>query len=535
MGCLKENFSRHWGWLWLTAPLASLLLNSQAAVMALNEPYDCLRYIGMAEMILDGRWLGPYDHMTLIRPPVYPLMLAANGFLGLPLHVVQQAIYLLSFILLAAALVDLGVSAGRVFLLLVLAAFHPAGLIPASFVATEPLYVPATTAVMAGCIGIIGAATASRIRYVGWCFILAAVMPVFWYTRPEGIWILPTLLVVAACLIYRMMAGQMFSLKRVAVALLMPLSTIWLAGSLMAWQNSVHYGVAVVHELAEPGFKEALRQLTRVEPDVRRPFVPITFQAMATAAQISPQFAQLMPYLAGQTHGQGWSRGGCEWMGICDELVGGWSMWAIRDAAAAAGVFKSGPKGAAFFERMADEIREACQGGSIPCSANQSGNLLAPTVTLSDVPRIAVSAARMLALALTFDDLHKTLQELFLSGDPNLVGRYSAVTHDPGPHGADALKLHRLAVFVFGWFQTALGLAIIPILAYRIFFGLTDRGLWVLIACCFAVIISRALFIGYLDAMSFKAQWRYLLPVYPALLTLAVILLPFRRRDSLNP
>jgi hypothetical protein len=184
---------------------------------------------------------------------------------------------------------------------------------------------------------------------------------------------------------------------------------------------------------------------------------------------------------------------------------------------------------------MADEIREACQGGSIPCSANQSGNLLAPPVTLSDVPRIAVSAARMLVLALTFDDLHKTLPELFLSGDPNLVGRYSAVTHDPGPHGADALKLHRFAVFVFGWFQTALGLAIIPILAYRIFFGLTDRGLWVLIACCFAVIISRALFIGYLDAMSFKAQWRYLLPVYPALLTLAVILLPFRRRDSLNP
>jgi hypothetical protein len=524
MAHMKNQYNRHWVWLGLAPLILSLLLNSQAAVTALNEPYDSLRYVGMAETLLDGQWLGPYDHMTLIRPPVYALMIAANGFLGLPLHVVQQGIYLLSFILLAAALMDLGVSGTRVFLLLVLAAFHPAGLIPPSFVATEPLYVPATAAVLAGCIGIIGAATASRMRYAGWCSILAAVLPVFWYTRPEGFWILPTLFVAAVCLIYRMVAVQMLSLKRITAAVLMPLLTVWLAGSLMARQNLAHYGVPVVHELAEPGFKDALRQLTRVEPDARRSFVPVTFQAMATAAGISPHFAQLMPYLSGQTHGQGWSRGGCEWMGICDELVGGWSMWAIRDAAATVGIFNSGPKSAAFFQSMAEEVREACLSGLIPCSANQTGNLLAPPVTLSDIPRIAASAARMLVLALTFGDLHRTLQDLFLSGEPSLIDRYAALTHDPGPHGANAMKAHHLAVLVFRWFQIALGLAIIPLLAYRITRGPLDNGLWALIVCCLALIVSRVLFIGYLDAISFKAQWRYLLPVYPSLLALTVTL-----------
>ena len=78
----------------------SLSLNWKSSIFTLGGPHDSLRYIGMAETILKGEWLGVYNHMTLIRSPVYSLALVLNSLAGWRLHVFQHSIYLTSVLLL---------------------------------------------------------------------------------------------------------------------------------------------------------------------------------------------------------------------------------------------------------------------------------------------------------------------------------------------------------------------------------------------------------------------------------------------------
>jgi hypothetical protein len=55
--------------------------------------YDDGLYLRLAHHLIVGEWLGPYDHITLLKPPGYSLWIAANYFTGLPLHLTQHLLY----------------------------------------------------------------------------------------------------------------------------------------------------------------------------------------------------------------------------------------------------------------------------------------------------------------------------------------------------------------------------------------------------------------------------------------------------------
>src|SRR6056297_66967 len=121
--------------------LISLACTCDWSVQVLNAPYDCLRYIEMAFSLMQGKWLGNFDLLTLIRLPVYPFFLVLNAFFGLPLHVFQQVLYLISIFLLILALGLFNISSSRLIILFLLCSLHPMALFLPLFVATEALYV----------------------------------------------------------------------------------------------------------------------------------------------------------------------------------------------------------------------------------------------------------------------------------------------------------------------------------------------------------------------------------------------------------
>ncbi len=164
-------------------------------------------------------------------------------------------------------------------------------------------------------------------------------------------------------------------------------------------QNERHYGVSVTTEISEPEFRRAFRNLTRLDANRHHPYVPVTREAMAAAARVSPGFREVMPVLEEQLDGKGWSRHGCEWMGICREIAGGWMVWAFRDAAAQVGKYVDARTARAFYSGIADDIEAACSAGRIECSFNPTGNILAPPLQPVDAWRILSSCGRVLWMA----------------------------------------------------------------------------------------------------------------------------------------
>ena len=489
----------------------------------------------MAETIMDGQWLGEYNHMTLIRPPLYPLLLAVNSLTGWPLHIVQQGIYLMSIFLLVAALRTINVARWRTGIVFVLCAFHPGAFYPGMFVATEALYTPAATALLAGCVGMFGRIEGPAGRFIFWVGVLTVSSTVFWFTRPEALWILPFCAVYLGFLLWSCRSRTWTCWVRVLAGFLIPGAAVCSVGNYLTSKNEQYYGVRVVHELNEPNFVDAFRWLTRLAPDSRKPYISVTSEAMEVAYEVSPHFARLKPFLSRQTGGRGWSKHGCEWMGICNELPGGWAVWAIRDAAASVGAHVSATGASAFYGAIARELRQACRSKTLSCSRNPTGNILAPPATLTDIPRMLKSFVRMTVLMLTFGDLVKEPAPL-PQVSPALTARYHGITHDQDParprQFGETFSLHFI---IFKYFQIAGGFLVLAMFAIegarrwgKLHVGWPGpaRKEWTLAICILVFILSRVAVVSYIDSMSFFAQGRYFLVIYPALMALISLAIP---------
>ena len=59
------------------------------------------------------------------------------------------------------------------------------------------------------------------------------------------------------------------------------------------------------------------------------------------------------------------------------QIPGGWFMWALRDAVAAAGHYSSGTAAADYYRRLANEINIACDEGRLECYGRRA-TMMAP-------------------------------------------------------------------------------------------------------------------------------------------------------------
>lgn len=525
----------------------SLWICLDCSIFPLDGIHDSLRYLGMAETIQRGEWLGNYNYLTLIRLPVYSCFLALNACSGWPLHVTQHVFYLLSITVLAAALRACQLSKLQVILVFAGCAFHPVAFYPSLFVLTEGIYTSLATGVLAGCLGLLGSIGESALIYSSWLIVTSFCLAVFWYIRPEAIWILPVLGVFILILFLRASRmRQFYSIRvprgRIVLALAVPAVATLSLGWTIALLNERYYGIRVTHELAEPNFVDFGRLLTRLAPEFREPYIPVSSEALQTAYRVSPHTAMLKPFLSQQTGGKGWSEFGCDIMGICDELAGGWSMWAIRDAVNSIGLYGNAKQASAFYGAAAQELSGACKEGRIRCSDNPTGNLLAPPLTLNDGPRLLQSFFRVSAQTLNFQGLVEALKacdEIYSHQD--LVPRYNNITHDqrPGPPLTTVLNVG-LHLSVYSWIQWT-GIAIMLILglydALRRFQNKDGKSMtrepslipvydlagWLMLI----FVCSRLVLVSYIDAMSFPCHIRYLFVIYPALTALVITAFSF--------
>lgn len=538
--------------------LIALYCNWESSIYVLGGGHDSLRYLGMAESMQQGQWLGEYNNMTLIRQPMYSLFLWLNSMVNFRLHVTQQVIQLICSLSLILSLRPLRLENFRVVLIYILCIGHPCLFLLSNFIATEAIYISISTLVLSGFIGVLTNNKKSLLLHVLWLFILSISLALFWNIRSEGLWILPSYFVFSIFLLYNCKKNLKYSKLKYFSAILLPILSIVVVKYAIEFQNMQYYNVAVTHENAEPNFVNALKLLSQLDAEKHHPFVPISKKAMEQAWKVSPHFAELKNYLSQQIDGKGWSKFGCEWMGICDEIAGGWTVWAIRDAAAFAGKYSSALQASEFFKAVAKEIQQACDNNIIICSNNPTGNILSPPLKLIDIPRIFQSFLKLSSLLFTFGNLDSEIEGLnHLTADNALIQRYEKITHDQYRNNQNINQLnipennsHKINIplikVVFQFYKIIQVVGCFFLLFYIIKTAknsiqkkvtkneIKTKKLQILIITI-VFILSRTAIVAYIDAMSFTAQFRYLLTAYPAMMLIIGIIIPlpiFIKRHS---
>lgn len=507
--------------------------------------HDDRLFLELGRSLLQGEWLGAYHERTLIKGPGYPVFLACNAWLGLPLMLSQQMLYLLSGLVFMYAIRPAIPNCYARFLLFAVFALN-LEMIPR--VLRGGIYTPLTVLVLAGLVGLYAYRQARLWKPLGWAIFTGLALSVYWLTREEGPWLLPSMfLMLAGTLIrlYRSHGRTSLFFKR-ATLYLLPLLLPWMCHRVVCLLNQSYYGTSTVVEIKSKPFTSAYGALTRVKHPNPAPRMPVPREVRRLIYEVSPAFREIEAHLEAINQGQ--------------ESDGAGFLWDLRLAVARAGYHKSGVTANKYYSRLAQEVNTACDQGLLDCLPERA------TLTLpsqpGDVLRIFSSFVKATKLLLSvwhpsdpfvaeLDKLNtqplrdlgadtiglrgQTLARPFHHsyGSEEELTIYRELTHnrlaplfstDPAPEPASApsRKVVLLELIERTYRSMALPLSILAFLLYCFLF-LTGRYrqqalLFLVNSSLLCAVLVRLVLLAVMDATSFNALYnQYLSPVYPLL------------------
>ena len=367
-------------WIWVAGALTlcKLWLTNGQTLFAIGfSTHDDQHFVNLAASILRGEWLGAYNNLTLAKGPFYPLWIAFVFALGVPLLLSQQLAYAGACVLTVRALAPIVKNGWGQLGFYTLLLWNPMSfeMQGSGRVLRQSIYVSQTLILFAALIALYVRRGESWRRLAPWAAMLGLTWAAFWLTREESIWIAPSLMLLGAAVVigaWRHSHAALLNVGRVAViATLCALAPI-LAVCVL---NARYYGWFGTVEFRAQAFKDAFGALLRVRPEEEIPFIPVTRATRERIYAVSPAFAELKPYLEGNT-GLNWAANGAYLTHRRPEereIAIGWFMWALRQTVEEAGHGRSARDALAFYEQIAREVNQACDDGRLPAGPHRSG------------------------------------------------------------------------------------------------------------------------------------------------------------------
>ena len=376
------TIGRRWFWLAAAIILTGIKLwftRGQGIFAISNAGHDDLLFVQLAQHLIDGNWLGPYNEFTLAKGPFYSLFIAGSFLIGVPLFLAQHTFYLAACALFAQSLRPAIESAGARFTIYAVLLCNPMtyDMPGMGRVLRQQVYGSLALIMFAALIALYLRRTESPRRLISWTLLFGLATGAFYLTREESFWILPSLLLLTGAYIFQAWRdapnlGQR-ALRFIGLGLGIACLPIFTVSAL----NKHHYGWFGTCEFRVTEFQDAYGALSRVQVGPNLPYVPVTREARVAIAEVSPKFAKLQQQFdAGVA--KGWA-GASEFFTHLpadqEQIGGGWMMWALREATVKAGHANTPSQAMDFYASMAQEINDACDQGLLPARSYRSGFL----------------------------------------------------------------------------------------------------------------------------------------------------------------
>jgi hypothetical protein len=340
--------------------------------------HDDIYFLRLASSFLSTGWFGAYSQMTLIKGPTYPLFLALNFELGLPLLLTSQLIYIASCLAMAWAISLYRVSSWLVVLIFAALMLHPIAFITEMFVVLRSsLFLSLTIFWCATWTALPQLVLQMRPKLT----LLAAIasgfsFAAFWMIREEGVWILPAAFVVPAgyLVLFWYQRRKQFIQRYLAMLSIAGavFGLLYLAVALRNYQQYQYFGTV---DMKAPRYHAAYEALARVRPKEWKPFSPAPAEVRERIYAVSPEFSKIRQAMEGSF----WKHYSCNNPRLsytCEDLNSQTLLWALRDAVASRGYYQNGEKAEAYYMRLAAEVNAACDRHALECDS--PGRFLVP-------------------------------------------------------------------------------------------------------------------------------------------------------------
>lgn len=353
-----------------------LVYDQRLSAYAAGAKYDDVLFIRLAESILNGHWLGPYNYLTLIKGPGYPLWIALGYKLGLPLLIGQHLYYLVACLLLVWAIRPAIPSRNVALLVFLLLWFCPSTYDSNTYRVTRDSVYATTVLIAHACMfAVLLWRRRSGRALAVWFALMGLALGYSFITREEGIWLAPSIGVfIALALLNLWKATSHERISWLKASLLAPALTTLVVGSVVLL-NYRNYGLLGIVEQNSAPFKRAYGALVRVTPDKWKPDVVVPSDVRRRIYKVSPAFAELKSYLDGPV-ARNWVNNDPQ-PDPDGEIRTGRFLWAFRDAVRGAGHCKTLADAMTYYNKLANEVNSACDRGELPCGPKRA-TLMSP-------------------------------------------------------------------------------------------------------------------------------------------------------------
>jgi hypothetical protein len=403
-----------------------MIVAAHAPISVLSwQAFDDMLFMNNAQNLAEGRWLGGFSELTLVKGPGYPLFLALNYWLGLPVSLGHALFYCLSLValsylalritksfMLAAALFGIVLWDPRVFEL--------------GRVMRDAIYSGQAILVIVYFSKAMLLADQDKFR-VRHAAIAGLLLGWFWLTREEGVWIIPGLFFLAIFSFVKNKSKEKIVglFTNVIVALLL----FFFCHAVFFFANHVYYGSYSGVDVKEKSFQSAMRAMDSVRLGNQIPFVSVPRAVRKQIYLVSPSFFELKKYIDPENGVSAWEAGGCQFRPTsCGDIGNGFFMWAVREAAGRAGHYSSPKEAARFFSIIASDINRACEKKILVCEKKLVPYM--PPITHEQLKRIPSSFGAILDSATSAGTLYSsTPWKIF--GDETTFSRALAILNYP--------------------------------------------------------------------------------------------------------
>ena len=328
-----------------------------------TNKYDDGLMVNMANNLLQGKWLGEYNCLTLVKGIFTPLFIAITKIIGIPFLIGQDLFYDISCIFVIYVVGKILKNKKLLGIIYICLIFNPITYsAELCRVYRDGIY-SGLTMFLIGFAYIIFLNRRENIQKQIKYFVgLGITLSSLYLCREETIWLLPFVLMstIITMIIIAKDKNINNTKKRLLLSLI-PIGIVIVNNLLVCTINYKNYGVFELNQYWSKEFKSAYGALTRVKPKETYSRVPVSQETMKRIYEISPKFKELENYLSGE-EGKRWSKCGD---GQYGEIQGGWLHWALIRAVEEQGYYKDAKTANKYYQELADEINNAIDNGKI--------------------------------------------------------------------------------------------------------------------------------------------------------------------------
>jgi len=361
-------------------------------------------FLLQAQGLLAGHWLGDYTVVTLVKMPFYAVFLAISNLAGVPALMAQQVLYVVACAVFIMAICPALTSwrSYQFLLLFALLVFNPMTYLGGERLARNYFYASLGVLLIGTALGLLVRIDWGQKSVLKWPIFFSMALSAQWLTREESYWILPFLLLYTLILGWLMWRSSQAGWHVKVIALALPYCVVILSILTVDMLNQSKYGVFVANEQQSRAFEDVMGALYCVNSAAPRPrYVVVPQETRERIYAVSPSFAELRSSFEGDLGSQ-WAALSCQHYDACgnNDVVWGWFIWELRQAAMVAGHQGNAVDAARFYEQVAVEINDASAIGKLSCQRKRATSM--PPLKVDELFRLPSGLRSSLKFLSTF-------------------------------------------------------------------------------------------------------------------------------------